>query len=79
MEIKTTRQIRNWLDFEISTNEIKEDVEWVRVDDIKESLTMIIEYIKAYCIKFHKIKETEHCDCDKYILTILRHYEELRG
>jgi hypothetical protein len=75
MEIKTTEQLLKMC--KADKYIIADNIKWVRVDDIKEGLTMIIEYIKEYCIKFHKIDETEHCDCDKYILTILRHYNEL--
>ena len=70
MEIKTTEQIR------IPHKEAF-DTKWVKVDDEKERLSHTIEFIKQYCIKMHKTNETDHCDCDRYILTILRHINEL--
>lgn len=76
---KTTDEIKFLCDKNGKPHILSEycDVEWVRVKDIKENLNIIIEYIKQYCIKFHKIEETENCDCDRYILIILRHYDEL--
>ena len=79
MEIKTTSQINElWAECfgtlqEYDCNNIK----WIKVDDEKERLSHTIEFIKQFCIKMHKTDESEHCDCDRYILTILRHINEL--